>query len=143
MKTFNFTIDDSLVCSGCQTNRHVHYNIIGFHQGKAYADPDIAIWCNRCEAEAEMVELGCEFPYEEIRDEGGDYFDCWSDVRDAGYDDDQIWCVTCADEHNGTWITYDRVMHFINVLGYIATKERSKPGESYSEFCLLEEEVAS
>ena len=133
MKTFNFTIDDSLVCSGCQTNRHVHYNIIGFHQGKAYADPDVAIWCNRCEAEAEMVELGCEFPYEEIRDEGGDYFDCWSDVRDAGYDDDQIWCVTCA----------DRVMHFINVLGYIATKDRSKPRETYSEFCLLEEEVAS
>lgn len=34
-----------------------------------------------------------DFPYEEIRQESGDYFDSWKQAKEAGFDDNQIWSV--------------------------------------------------
>ncbi len=136
MKTFTFEVHDSWVCASCQQNDKVHYNIVAPHRGRAHLCPDTPVWCNRCECETNTQEPSKDFPYEEVRDASGDYFRQWGDVARAGFNDDQIWCVTYADEHNGTWICHDSAPHFVNVLGFVGTKERSAPGERYEAFCL-------
>lgn len=70
-----------------------------------------------------------EFPFGEIRKPSGDYFDNWQQARDAGYDDNQIWCVT---EEDGTWC-YDSQPHFVNFIGCIATEERHNGDTTYIE----------
>ena len=140
MKTFTFEIDDNMVCSTCQHNDKVHYNLFAVHNGEIQLDPDISTWCGRCESEADMVQPRLEFPYEEIRRADGNYFDSWKEVTTAGYADTQIWCVTTGDEEQGTWFCYENTRRFVDVLGFIATKEHAKPGECYEELVLNEED---
>ena len=140
MKTFTYAVKDSLVCSTCQRNDRVHYNLVAFHgSGRVFIDPETQSWCARCDSEANMVEPSEEFPYEEIRRADGNYFDSWSEVSDAGYSYRQTWCITSSDSEQGTWFCYDNAPHFVNVLGFIATNEHAKPGEYYEELLLNEE----
>ena len=141
MTIFTYLIDDQLVCSTCQQNDKVHYNLVAFHgSGRVHIDPDTPIWCARCEAEANMVEPSSkEFPYEEIRRDDGNFFDSWDEVEAAGYSYRQIWCITSGDTEEGTWFCYDNAHHYVNVLGYIATNEHAKPNEHYEELLLNEE----
>ena len=141
MKTFTFEIDDSMVCSTCQHNDKVHYNLFAVHNGEIQLDPGMATWCGRCEGEADMVNPNQEFPYGEIFRDDGNYFNSWADAAAAGYSDSQIWCVTTSDHEHGTWFCYDNSAHFVNVHGFIATKEHAKPGECYEELLLNEENV--
>ena len=82
-----------------------------------------------------------EFPFDEIRqEEDGDMFDTAAEaMRFTGYDEYHIWSVTEADEeeYNGErwqYRLYGPLHHFVNVLGFIATKERHD-GDTYFEEC--------
>ena len=79
-----------------------------------------------------------ELPYEEIRAPDGNYFDYWGDVLAAGYPENQVWCITIGDDEDGTWFCYDSEPHFVNVIGFIATKERAYHGECYEELLINE-----
>ena len=70
-----------------------------------------------------------EFPFDEIRDEHGDYFSTVADAKKhSGYDESHIWSVT---ECEGAW-SYGPSQHYINLIGYIATHE-SHDGNTYFE----------
>jgi len=70
-----------------------------------------------------------DFPFEEIRDENGDYFSsAWQPLK-LGYKITQIWSVA---EHDGTWC-YGPPFHVVNVIGYIATTERHDNETYYEE----------
>ena len=58
--TATFEYSDRMVCDSCGTNDQVHYNLVLFH-GKNYfmADPDIAVWCENCGGEANMIDPEC------------------------------------------------------------------------------------
>lgn len=73
-----------------------------------------------------MTDHFCEFPFDEIRQPSGDFFDTWQQVKDAGFDDDQIWSVVVAED---TW-SFGPPHHWVNLMGYVATKERHD-GETY------------
>jgi hypothetical protein len=140
MTTFKYTVNGGLVCSTCQSNDKVHYNLVAFpRNGRVLIDPDTQSWCARCEAEANMVIPNKDFPYDEIRRDDGNYFDSWKEVKAAGYAKTQTWCITTGDSEHGTWFCYDSSPHFVNVMGYVATKEHAKPGECYEELLLNEE----
>ena len=80
-----------------------------------------------------------EFPYEEIRQEpDGDYFDSIKQMEDKGFQPSQMWSVihTCDKDQNGKQVNYYTYApsfiaktarwpehHYINLLGYVATKE--------------------
>ena len=67
-----------------------------------------------------------DFPFEEIRAETGDYFPNIKAVMAAGYEGNQIWSVT---EAEGTY-TYGPPHHYVNLVGYVATKE-PHDGDTY------------
>lgn len=67
-----------------------------------------------------------DFPFEEIRDANGDYFNKPSDAIALGYKLDQIWSVI---EEGGTYV-YGPSYHFVNRIGFIATKE-THDGDTY------------
>lgn len=69
-----------------------------------------------------------QFPYDEIRRTDGDYFHSRQEANDAGHDDSHVWSVI---ESEGVW-SYGPPHHYVNVLGYIATKE-SHDGDTYYE----------
>tara|TARA_B100000787_G_C16031398_1_gene222929 strand:- start:297 stop:581 length:285 start_codon:yes stop_codon:yes gene_type:complete len=79
-----------------------------------------------------------DFPFEEIRDEGGDYFYRISELLALGYVESQIWSVVSGDDEvdqNGQrWIyfTYGPSHHYVNLIGYVATKEHHD-GDTYYE----------
>ena len=73
-----------------------------------------------------MKELKQDFPFEEIRQKDGNYFNTAQQAQEAGYALNQIWSVV---EVDNTW-TYGPSHHYINVVGYIATKEKHD-GETY------------
>ena len=66
-----------------------------------------------------MADHFSEFPFEEIRRRDGNYFDTVEEAMRAGYKETQIWSVV---ESEGTY-TYGPSFHYINRLGYVATKE--------------------
>lgn len=69
------------------------------------------------------------FPFEEIRQSDGNYFDTWAQAKAAGYDDNQIWSVVGGDDDI---FTYGPPYHYVNVVGFIATNERHD-GDTYYE----------
>ena len=70
-----------------------------------------------------------EFPFDEIRDQHGDYFSTVADAKKhSGYDESHIWSVT---ECEGAW-SYGPSHHYVNLIGYIATHE-AHDGNSYYE----------
>ena len=76
-----------------------------------------------------------DFPFDIIRDEicggNGDYFDSPKEAMLAtGLSEKHIWSVVTGDEDN-VW-TYGPWHHYINVIGYIATKE-AHDGDTYYE----------
>lgn len=73
-----------------------------------------------------MAEYMQSFPFEEIRRPDGNYFDTAEEAIEAGYKESQVWSVI---ESEGTY-TYGPSYHYINRLGYIATKEHHD-GETY------------
>ena len=71
-----------------------------------------------------------EFPYEEHRDPvTGDYFSSVRDALEAGFELNQIWSVA---ESDGTFC-YGPPHHFVNVLGFVATKETHDNDTYYEE----------
>ena len=70
-----------------------------------------------------------DFPFDEIRDENGDYFDTAQDVMNAGHSITQVWSVS---EEAGVF-TYGPHHHYINVIGFVATREHHD-GETYYEY---------
>ena len=79
-----------------------------------------------------------EFPFEEIRDEHGDYFMTIGDAKKhTGYDESHIWSVT---ECENTW-SYGPSHHYVNLIGYVVTHEAHDGNTYYEEnFDWLEEE---
>jgi hypothetical protein len=82
------------------------------------------------------------FPFEEIRAEGGNLFFSAADAHAAGFDVDQIWSVVECDEYEdddegdlelrtSVWV-YGPSHHYVNVLGFVATHERHD-GDTYFE----------
>lgn len=76
-----------------------------------------------------MADYYQDFPFEEIRKRNGDYFDTAEDAMAAGYAESQVWSVI---ESEGTY-TYGPSYHYINRLGYIATKEHHDGNTYYHE----------
>ena len=76
-------------------------------------------------------EIYEDFPFEEIRNGyfggNGDLFDTVKDAMDAGFELNQIWSVTEADDV----ITYGPSHHYINRLGYVCTNERHDSNTYY------------
>jgi len=69
-----------------------------------------------------MSDHYCEFPFEEHRAEpDGDLYMSVQEALSAGWLKTQIWSVVTCDDSN-TW-TYGPSHHYVNVLGFIATKE--------------------
>ena len=77
-----------------------------------------------------------EFPFEEIRNEAGDYFRTINALLDLGFETNQIWSVNFTDGDDpaiyGTY-TYGPSYHSVDLLGYIATKESHDNNTYYNE----------
>ncbi len=57
MRTEVFEYSERMVCDTCGTNDQVHYNLVCFHGRDGFMqDPDIAVWCENCGGEADMVD---------------------------------------------------------------------------------------
>lgn len=69
-----------------------------------------------------------DFPFSEIKDPEGDYFTTAQDVMNAGHSITQTWSVS----ESGDYLTYGPHHHYINVIGFIATREHHD-GETYYE----------
>ena len=79
-----------------------------------------------------------EFPYEEIRKDSGDYFDSIQEMEDAGFKESQMWAITYADgDHGATFHCYGPRHHWVNLVGYVATKEHHD-GDTYYEECIYD-----
>ena len=66
------------------------------------------------------------FPYEEIRQPNGDYWESVQQAKDAGWLLNQIWSVSVYDEQPGkTTFLYTTpcLLNPVNVLGYVCTTE--------------------
>ena len=67
-----------------------------------------------------------DFPFDEIRSEDGDYFNSSQELLDLGFKNNQIWSVIFTEADHpafyGTY-TYGPSHHYINRLGFIATRE--------------------
>lgn len=77
-----------------------------------------------------------EFPYDEIRAESGDYFDSVAQANAAGHSTDRVWSVICE----SNWMTYSGTHHYVNRIGFVATKELND-GCDYTEFAGPEHEL--
>ena len=73
-----------------------------------------------------MTEHYEAFPFEEIRRRDGNYFNTAEEAVAAGYKESQVWSVIESDD----WYTYGPSWHYINRLGYVATKEHHD-GQTY------------
>jgi len=78
------------------------------------------------------MKIAISFPFEELRTFGwndGDYFDSVQELLDKGYEKTQIWSVVSE----GDCYTTGPSRHYINRLGYIATKEHHDNNTYYEE----------
>lgn len=83
-----------------------------------------------------MAEHTAPFPFEEIRKRDGNYFDTAKEAIAAGYMESQIWSVIESDG----WYTYGPSFHYINRLGYVATKEHHDGETYYHEYVDTDED---
>lgn len=81
----------------------------------------------------ETVVIKEDFPFEEIRTESGDFFHTLEEVKALGYAEDQIWSVVVAENDEGYTYNYGPCDHWINRLGYVATKEKHDGNTYYEE----------
>jgi hypothetical protein len=71
-----------------------------------------------------------DFPFEEIRNQRGDYFATVAEVKNqTGYDRSHIWSIT---ECDNAW-SYGPSYHYINLIGYVATHEAHDDNTYYEE----------
>ena len=77
-----------------------------------------------------------EFPFEEIKDYEGDYFLSIEHLLVKGYTPNQIWSVVEADDNV---FIYGPMHHYVNLIGYIATKEYHNMNTYYCESFSLDE----
>jgi hypothetical protein len=89
-----------------------------------------------------MTDHHTAFPFEELRNEHGDYFSTIAQALAAGHSEDQIWSVVTTDHDDGYNITYTYgpVGHVVNLLGYTATAERHDGQTYYHEIVALQDE---
>ena len=86
------------------------------------------------------------FPFEEIRNKSGNMYDTAEEaMRFTGYDRSHIWSVVDCDdeEYNGErfgFAEYGPSHHYVNILGFIATKEKHD-GDTYFTECYSMGEV--
>ena len=73
-----------------------------------------------------------DFPFEEIKKESGDYFNSIKEMEDLGFTENQMWSVVYDDTDNGCVYTFGPRDHWINLIGYVATKEEHD-GDTYYE----------
>ena len=81
-----------------------------------------------------MIYENTDFPFDEIKDGGGDYFyNVDSAIKQTGFSAKNIWSVV-SDDHmdKDGWMVYifGPAHHYCNVIGYVATKE-PHDGETY------------
>ena len=73
-----------------------------------------------------------EFPFDEIRDDDGDYFATVERAKTlTGYDESHIWSITETNDVYPTYC-YGPSHHYVNLIGYIATHE-AHDGNTYYE----------
>ena len=82
------------------------------------------------ESVEEQTVHEADFPFEEIRKEGGDYWLSWKEAKEAGYDDNQIWSVVDGDDD---FLIYGPPEHYVNHVGHTVTKERHDGNTYYEE----------
>jgi|TARA_R110002110_G_scaffold5194_1_gene26920 hypothetical protein len=82
------------------------------------------------ESVAEQTVHETDFPFKEIRKEGGDYWLSWKEAKEAGYDDNQIWSVVDGDDD---FLIYGPPEHYVNHVGHTVTKERHDGNTYYEE----------
>lgn len=72
-----------------------------------------------------------EFPFDEIKDANGNYFETINEAKKATrLNEDHIWSVIEFDEGDGVSIGPSH--HYVNLIGYIVTEE-AHDGETYYE----------
>jgi hypothetical protein len=81
-----------------------------------------------------------DFPFDEIRKESGDFFSNIKEMEDLGFTENQMWSVVCTDFYDGSTYSYGPRDHWINLLGYVATKEEHDGATYYEEFIELDDE---
>jgi hypothetical protein len=86
-----------------------------------------------------MATHESDFPYAEIRDSAGDYWQSLSDCIAAGYALSQIWSVTVTDcDDDSTVWCYGPAHHYVDRIGYVATTEHHDADTYYVEVCELD-----
>jgi len=76
------------------------------------------------------------FPFEEIRDRNGDYFNSIREIEVLGFKRNQIWAVTEYDSEDTGYeytIYIGPSHHFVNLIGYFATSEAHDNNTYYFE----------
>ncbi len=77
-----------------------------------------------------------DFPFEEIRDEYGDLFNSVDAAMAVGFNRNQIWSVVDADSDDpnvhSIWC-YGPPRHYVNLLGYVCTRERHDDDTYFEE----------
>ena len=73
-----------------------------------------------------------DFPFQEYRQESGDFFDSINDAMLKGFTQDQIWSVVESGERDDCYI-YGPSHHYVNLIGYVATKEKHDDNTYYIE----------
>ena len=79
-----------------------------------------------------VFHYNTEFPYEEIYQPDGNLFCSVQQAIDAGFNLNQIWSVTIGDHT----MCFGPSHHWVNLLGYLATKETHDGETYYEEDCL-------
>ncbi len=74
-----------------------------------------------------MIYENTDFPFDEIRDSNGDYFETIDQaMKQTGLTVDNVWSVV-SDDHmeKDNWMVYiyGPSHHYCNILGYVVTKE--------------------
>ena len=73
-----------------------------------------------------------DFPFDEVRDPDGNYFDSIEDAKKhTGLSEEHIWSVVEFDEGDG--LSYGPSHHYVNLIGYTVTEEKHD-GETYYEY---------
>jgi len=84
-----------------------------------------------------------DFPYTEIRNATEDYFDSIDDALEVAHDEYNIWSVMEDEiESNGKRFlvfTYGPSHHYVNVLGYIVTKEAHNGNTYFEEYLEMDD----
>ena len=80
-----------------------------------------------------------DFPFEEIKDENGDFFNSARELLDLGYVPSQIWSIVSEEGEDGKeYFVFGPSRHYVNLIGFIATEERHDGRTYYEELVSTE-----